>query len=225
MWGPNDITETAGEGWFWCPTCRDQTRCRHQVVMRWFFAADRAIFPIKTLGEYIECSDCENTFDPEVISDPGHAGQANFQKAARHLMAKMVLADGDVQQQEQRAMQTIHLMVTGAMLPPEEVAEELVMAKADNRSISQYCQDVLGQVNGPGKAQLIRAALMVALADGEYHDDERALLHEIATALQVDDEALDTITGDLMMFTDRTEEVLVEAPTLLAPAEIPEGGG
>ncbi len=221
QWGPEDITRTAGTGWFWCPTCREQQHCRHQVVMRWYHMMGKPLFPLKTLGEYIECQVCEDTFDLEVIHDPGSGGTANFQKAARHLMAKMVLADGKVEEDERKSMATIHLMVAGGILPFDDVDREIEDARNDPRSIAEYCADVLGHVNDAGKRQLLRSAYMIALSDGEYHDDERALLREIATALAVDEETLDTITGELMMFEQRADDPLVEAPEPLEPVEIP----
>ena len=60
------------------------------------------------------------------------------------------------------------------------------------------CLRIIDMVNESGKEIVIRAAFLVAAADGEFHDDEKALLAEIGQALDMSDAHLKGVISSVI---------------------------
>lgn len=57
-----------GAGMFYCPKCRMRVRYRHLQVKRYFTLYLIPLFPIGTLGEYVQCSACQGKFQTSVLT-------------------------------------------------------------------------------------------------------------------------------------------------------------
>lgn len=56
------------DGMFVCPVCK-QAECFLQVAQtRWFTFFFMPLFPLRQLGEYVECQRCHSCFEPSVVS-------------------------------------------------------------------------------------------------------------------------------------------------------------
>jgi DnaJ-domain-containing protein 1 len=70
-------------------------------------------------------------------------------------------------------------------LSEEEVHAEVQQAQADGLGIEDYLTGLAPYLNDDGKAIVVKGAFYVAASDGEFHDDEQALLARIGAALQM----------------------------------------
>ncbi len=67
IWGSTTITSKVTEGAFYCPRCRVHTSYVQRRVKEFFTLYFIPIFPTRTLGEYVECRDCGDSFHPAIL--------------------------------------------------------------------------------------------------------------------------------------------------------------
>ena len=197
IWGTRGVTTTAGRGQFHCPSCGGN-HYAHKRVRRFFTLYWIPIIPMNLLGEYIECDTCASTFDMAVLDYDPEAGKEAFlsklDAASRRLMALMVLADGDVDDEEVAAMVAVSENLPGTSLTEEDARAEIAAAQAEGtpgpNDIVALVADVKEFLNDEGKALLLKVALAIAMADDEFADEEKLLLLQIGEALDFDGQAV-----------------------------------
>lgn len=202
IWGSRGITSNAGQGQFHCPRCGDQQRYDRKLVRRFFTLYFIPLFPTETLGEYVECSACRATYELEVLEyDPQREVReflAEFEHAILRVMVHMVLADGVVADEEVAAVQAIYANVADRTLEFAVFKAEVARAEIDPQSLTRFLSEVAGRLNDHGKELVIKAAFFVALSDGEFADEERAYLVELAQAMELSDAHLKGILASLL---------------------------
>jgi len=189
IYGTRGITSTTDNGEFHCPRCGPslyaQKRVRRFFTLYWI-----PLIPLNTLATYVECETCAGTYDPEVLDFNPEAGKAEFlsklDQASRRLMALMVLADGEIDDEEIGAMVSISESLPGGDLTEEEARAEVAIAAEGSKEIIPYVIDIRDDLNDSGKVLLLRVALAVAMADGDFADEEKLLLLQIGEALGMD---------------------------------------
>jgi len=67
IFGRKSITGSKGRGEFTCPKCQSKQPYDHKHVRRWFTLYFIPVFPVATVGEYVECGGCQGTFKPIVL--------------------------------------------------------------------------------------------------------------------------------------------------------------
>jgi uncharacterized tellurite resistance protein B-like protein len=197
IWGTRGVTSTAARGDFHCPGC-GPAGYAHKRVRRFFTLYWIPIIPMNVLGEYIECDHCAGSYDMAVLDyDPEASNRAFLSKldaASRRLMALMVLADGDVDDEEVAAMVEVSERLPGASLTEADARAEIEAARADGipgpADIVALVADVKEFLNDEGKALLLKVALAIAMADEEFADEEKLLLLQIGEALDFDGQAV-----------------------------------
>lgn len=203
IFGTRGITSNAGEGQFHCPACGPQPY-KHKRVRRFFTLYFIPLIPLDVLGEYVECGRCTGTYKPEVLDlDPGKGGEefeAEFHKAIKRIMVLMCLADGVVDDEEIATIREIFGSLTETSISEENVRHEIDRAGADGRSATAFLSEIVGTINDNGKELVVKAAFMVAAADGVFQEEEKVLLSEIGEALQMTDAhfngVLQSMVGD-----------------------------
>lgn len=68
IWGSKGCEKILDQGNFHCPNCDGQRNYAHKRVSRYFTLYFIPLFPTSTLGEYVECFGCGETYTPEVLS-------------------------------------------------------------------------------------------------------------------------------------------------------------
>jgi hypothetical protein len=66
IWGSTTKNSVMAEGEFYCPRCRAFTHYSRRAVRQYFTFCFIPLFPMGTLGEYVECHQCRGNFDPGV---------------------------------------------------------------------------------------------------------------------------------------------------------------
>ena len=189
IFGTRGVTLTSNQGQFHCPDC-GPSGYRHRKVRRFFTLYFIPLIPLDVLGEYVECDKCKSTYKLAVLShNPGAsdaAFEAEFLGAVRRTMVLMCLADGRVDQQEVAMIQQVFGRIAKREISWQEVHAEIAAAQADGRPVAGFLAgSVAATLNDHGKELVVRAAFMVAAADGEFQEQERQLLADIGRALQM----------------------------------------
>jgi len=189
VWGSRGRTKRIGDGDFFCPECGDNRSYGLMKVKKWFTAYWIPLFPMGDLGEYVECGSCKGTFNERVLQfDPkGDAEkfEAAFSVAAKRVMFKLALADGEIDDGEIDEITRTFSNITKRTIDREDIAAELEAARDDTRPITEYVRDVAPGLNDTGKEMVLRSAVAVAKADGSIDDEEVAEMHELAKALDM----------------------------------------
>ncbi|MEM9319917.1 MAG: TerB family tellurite resistance protein [Pseudomonadota bacterium] len=189
IWGTRGRTSEVYSGDFYCPDCCGQKGFALQEVKRWFTFFFIPIFPINTLGKYVECGDCKSTFNERVLQlDPERARvelEAAFSVAAKRVMFKMALADGEIDQSEIDQITLAFANIAKREIDAGDIAAELEAARNDTSSVVDYLRAIAPNLNDTGKELVMRSAIAVAKADGHVDDSEVAELHALVPALDL----------------------------------------
>ena len=189
IWGTRGRTATLSNGEFFCPDCNGRHSYALQEVKRWFTFFFIPIFPMGSLGEYVECGRCRATYNRRVLElVPERARrelQAAFAIAAKRVMFKLALADGEVDAGEVAQIARIFGNLSGRAVDPEEITGELEAARADTGSVADYLQSVAPQLNDTGKELVMRAAISISKADGTVDARELEQIHALVPALDL----------------------------------------
>lgn len=189
IWGSRGITSTADSGSFHCPRC-GPSDYEHKRVRNFFTLYWIPLIPLGTLGEYVECGQCADTFDTEVLDYDPEKQHAKFlsklDRAAHRLMALMVLADGEIEDEEIEAMVSVSESLPGQSLTEDEARAEVEAASQESKDLVSYVIDVRDELNDQGKNMLLQVALAIATSDGDFADEEKMLLLQIGEALGMD---------------------------------------
>ena len=189
IFGWRGVTTTPDRGSFFCPSCSAEREYGHKVVRRFFTLYFIPIIPLDRVGEYVECGACKGTFKPEVLEwDPlkqQREFEAEFEKAIRRVMVRMMLADGDVDPAEVEPIRDVFERLTGTPCPADTIRSEAKSAMGEQRSLTEVVGGVAPMLNEHGKEMVVRAAILVAGADGRFEAEETALLHAIGEQLEL----------------------------------------
>lgn len=201
IFGTRGVTYSAGKGQFFCPSCRRDEPYDQKRVRRFFTLYFIPLIPLDMLGEYVECSACKGTYKLEVLESDPRAGseeaQAEFQRAIKRVMVLMMLADGAVEEGEIAVIRQVHGKLSGSPCSEEAVRAEIEAARRDSRGIRDYVRGVAPILNDQGKELVVQAALLVAGSDGEFQEEERHAVTEIAQALQMSPAHLQGVMGEM----------------------------
>lgn len=67
IFGTKGRTKEIGRGEFFCPNCRTRRAYLEKRIARYFTLYFIPIFPIKNLGEYVECQVCLKTYKTDIL--------------------------------------------------------------------------------------------------------------------------------------------------------------
>ena len=189
IFGTRGVTYGSEGGQFFCPDCSGKQQYLHKRVRRFFTLYFIPLIPLDLLGEYIECQQCTSTYKTSILDyNPEKAAaaeEAEFQKAMRRVLVLMMLADGVVEESEVEAIQTILGKLEDRTISRQEIDSEVDRARKESQDIQAYCRGMAGYLNDSGREMVVKAAILVAGADGHFDEKERDALANIATALNM----------------------------------------
>ena len=189
IFGTRGITYGSEGGQFFCPNCQSKQAYLHKKVRRFFTLYFIPLIPLQLAGEYVECQRCSGTYKLEILAlDPEAAAakeEAQFHKAMRRVLVLMMLADGIVEDSEIEAIQQIMSKLEEHQVTRADIEAEVKLAHADSDGIEEYCKSMAGYLNDSGREMVVKAAILVASADGRVDESERLALATIASALNM----------------------------------------
>ena len=202
FFGTRGVTYSKNRGEVSCPNCQSQRAYSHQRVRRFFTLYFIPTIPLDLHGEYIECQRCDNAYDLEVLNLDPQAGNAEFEaefhQAIKRTMVAMMIADGAIEDSELEVIQGVYQNLTGIDLSNEVLEEEIRQAKGEGRDVTNTLADIVGYLNNAGKEMVIKAAFLIAVADGEIQDEEELLIGQIARSLEMSNAHLQGVLDSMM---------------------------
>jgi uncharacterized tellurite resistance protein B-like protein len=189
IWGSRGVTSTLKSGQFHCPKCQGKRLYEHKRVRRFFTLYFIPLFPIKDLGEFVECQTCDQTYKEEVLDYDPEAEKrqttAAIQHALRRVMAAMLVLEETPSEASRAVAMRTWQELSGRALTPGELDEQVRAATGDKRPLSAILGAAAPKLNDAGRELLVKAAAEVALADGPLAPRENEVLNEVARALSV----------------------------------------
>lgn len=201
IFGTQGITTTPEKGEFFCPTCNSLQSYDLKRVRRFFVLTVIPLIPLDKIGEYVECLNCKDSYNTSVLNMPFESSldmEAEYNMAIKKVMIHVLLADGIIDDAEVTTCQKINKRVTGKDLDSKTLRVEIENIKESKESLSKLSK-LQGCLNDEGKELVIQAAYYVALADGEYHEEEQNLIMKIGTLLGMTKAHVDGVLGSLSM--------------------------
>ena len=187
--GTRRVTTDFRSGNFTCPQCAAERTYRHRKVSKYFVLFGFPVVALRRLGEYIECAHCHSTFLPDVLVRAGSAAGetllSEYDKALRHTMVLMMIADGEVDDNElDTVLDIVNRYGDHAMsrIDLEVYAEQV---RRLPQPVGTYLRQISPTLNAHGKERLIRCAMAVASADGVIAQSEVAVIREMGRSLDL----------------------------------------
>lgn len=118
-------------------------------------------------------------------------------EAVQLAMLRVMLADGDVDEEEIRTICRVHEEVTGEEVTPDVVRARATIAQSENVDLQAALRGLAPHLTDEAKGAVLRAAVAVAAADGEVEATEKVVISEIATALGLGEEELRAAVAQL----------------------------
>lgn len=194
IFGTRGVTSTLSDGSSYCPNCNGEMPYRLRRVRRFFTLYFIPIIPLDVLGEYVECQQCKNTFQPEILDFTPEQIEELFEPeylvALRRVMVETMLADGTQNDTEIQAIRDLYFEFAGSEFTSDRLNKEL--AQAEKNSVDAVRQ-MSPSLNTEGKELVLVAAFRVAISDGELVDEEWAILAELGDALELTAEQIDRV--------------------------------
>ncbi len=95
------------------------------------------------------------------------------------------LADGSVDDAEVETIRQLYAQLSGTEMSHDEIHAEVEALQRSGSDVEHALGDITHMLNEHGKELVVRAALMVAAADGTFDDGEQALIQRIAGVLEM----------------------------------------
>jgi Zn-dependent protease with chaperone function/uncharacterized tellurite resistance protein B-like protein len=111
-------------------------------------------------------------------------------------MISLILADGSISEDELISIKNIYRALIENELSDESLKMEIEATKAWKEGLLDYLQRAELRLNPEGKALVLKALLLTAVADGEFHEKEKELIGNVAQVLKVDGEKFSTIVKE-----------------------------
>ena len=189
IFGTRGVKSTLSQGQFDCPQCGSNRAYKHKKVTRFFTLYFIPVIPLGKIGEFVECQSCKGTFVPKVLDyQKGPSNDAflsEYEKAIKHAMVLIMLADGEIDDQELITVQQVINKFSHHDLTMEELETYIEVVQRQPEAISTYLKRIAPSLNEHGKEVLIKCALSVAAADGHIDDSEIQLIKEMAEAMEM----------------------------------------
>jgi tellurite resistance protein len=202
IFGTRGVTSTKEQGQFHCPHCGPGSNYRLKSVRRFFTLYFIPLIPLDSLGQYVECAQCQGTYNDNVLAyesgDEERRIEAMYMVAMKQVMIAMLLADGVIDDAEVKELQDIFEQLAGVEVSEQDLREEIAVIQAEGSSALEMMAAVAPTLNDSGKEKVITAAYRIAMADGTFDDSESEFLSDISAALDVSAAHLRGIMSEVM---------------------------
>lgn len=201
IFGTRGVKSTIKEGQFLCPQCANSQNFRHRKVTRFFTLYFIPLIPLGKAGEFVECKTCKGTFVPRVLDYNPASNKNEFQsvyeKAMRHSMIMMMLADGHIDDDELIMVQKIINKFGHNDITKEELNKLIEEVQYKKEPIQKYLSQIASSLNEHGKEIIIKCGIAVASADGHIDNSEIALIQEMAKSMEMSNSHVRGIMQDM----------------------------
>ena len=178
-------------GTFQCQNCKDNKDYQKKYVQNWFTLYWIPIFPVgEKKDEHIECDACSNIYHTDVIDyKPGlneKEIESEYQKALKHVLCLMIVADHNVDDKEIEAVSNIYNKLTdNKKFSKSQIDKTIKQVKQEGQKVDDYLKEIKSYLNSDHRELIIKAMYFIAAADGNFDDKEGKLLMKTAGVLEM----------------------------------------
>jgi uncharacterized tellurite resistance protein B-like protein len=205
IFGTRGVKSTIKSGVFNCPQCDLSKQFRHRKVTKFFTLYFIPLIPLGSNGEYVECTCCKGTFIPRVLDNQGANKseiEAIYEKAIRHSMVLIMLADGIIEEEEKQQVLLVINKFSKKSVNMEQLEAYIQKVQNDNEDITTYLKKITSSLNEHGKEIIIKCAISVAAADGNIDQSELELIQKMSQAMEMSASHLKGILAELTSFSN-----------------------
>lgn len=188
IFGTRGVTMNKDQGQFHCPSC-GPAEYKHKSVRCFFTLYFIPLIPMHQLGEYVECQQCQGTYQTAILEyEPGQAGQnfeALFMVAMKQVMIAMLLADGVIDDAEVKELQETFQDLAGVEVTEQDLREEIAVIQQQGSNAIEMVAEFGPGLNEKGKEMVITAAYQIAMADGRIDPTEQQLMEDLAEKMEI----------------------------------------
>lgn len=189
IFGTRGVKSTMEEGTFLCPQCNCEERYKYKKVTNFFTLYFIPLIPLGKAGEYVECQRCYGTFVSRVLDynprEEQNDFQSEYEKALRHTMVLIMLADGEIDDGEMDVVLHIINKYSYHDMTLDELDDYVHDVQQYPEPVDTYLRRVAPSLNEHGKELIIRSAIAVAYADNNLEDSEVNLINEMAQIMEM----------------------------------------
>lgn len=184
IFGTTTTKKLLDKGEFGCPQCQEMTPYEKRRVKQWGHLYWIPLIPMQEMPPYVECKKCRNTYIERVLDQqPGETFQAEFERAAGLIMAKMALADGVIDESEIDTIKDVYSQITNSNVERDVVLKLIEAARTMPENANDIAQSFSSSLNADGQELVMKAILLVAFADGDFAEEEQKMVAEIGAEL------------------------------------------
>lgn len=188
IWGSRGVTSTVRNGKFHCPNCAGERNYQLKKVRRFFTLYFIPLIPMGTISEYVQCLACNGAFNDVVLQYDPKAEQeaftAQYHLVLRQVLTRTMLIDGPGQPSEIERIREFYSKTAGSPIPEKEFNEDLASSDEGRFDVGSI-ERIAVRLNETGKENLVKGAVLVAVADGNMNDKEQTFLTLIAEKLEI----------------------------------------
>lgn len=191
IFGTRGVKSTIKSGYFNCPQCEDSTGFKHKKVTKFFTLYFIPLIPLGSAGEYVECGRCKGTFIPRVLEmessnqEQKDEFMAIYEKAVKHSMVLIMLADGVIDDNEKTTVLAIINKFSHNDLSQYQLENYIKQVQKEKEDVTTYLKKIGPSLNEHGKEVIIKSALSVAAADGHIDQSELDLIAQMGKAMEM----------------------------------------
>jgi DnaJ-domain-containing protein 1 len=109
-----------------------------------------------------------------------------IEQAVSRVMIAMMVADGEIDDNEKTVVYEIFQELSGSELADEKFELEKEVVASESFVLRDYLASIAPELNDDAKKEVLRGAFMVAAADNVFHESERASLKDMGEALGIE---------------------------------------
>jgi uncharacterized tellurite resistance protein B-like protein len=189
--GTMNLTRTRDRGDFYCPTCAaNQTyrlRARRPFLTLYFIPT----VPVGGPELFVHCDHCKSTWDPSVLEMDEdvhqHVMEEQFRDEAVRAAVLVVIADGQISDQEIMALQRIASRMLNREVDREELGRLCSIAAQNQIEASNYVLTVSHRWSKEQREQALQAMFMASTADEGLGTAQMKILSEMRDILELTD--------------------------------------
>ena len=185
IFGSTSLTSTTDTGTFYCPQCGNQQLYNLRQVRNFFTLYFIPIIPLDIAGRYVQCTNCQGSYEMDILNFDPEAAQAEFHEDLKRIMILMAIADDAVDQDEIDTIQEHYQRMTGKPITPQQIHEEARLAQDSGADMLSYVRTIAPELSEDGIIAVIAVAFEVASAGGDLPPGRQKQLQELPEALNI----------------------------------------
>jgi hypothetical protein len=191
-----------GTGFFRCARCASR-----QAFVHWAVSSPLAVPRVQMAralavvglparmpfqGQYVECQKCQSTYDADILAPSTWVKEPEYYWVCLRVMLLVVLADGVIADAEIDTVIRLYGETCGITLTRERVHAEILNARASRANLEEVLREASVKLNDACKQIVLRAASVVAAADGVFQQEEIELITRAGDALAMSRQTVKT---------------------------------